>query len=83
METNVLMESVKFMILGMGVVYIFLIIMVYAIKLQAKLIGKYFPIQEKKPTEPHKPHVVHSNTAQKVAAMTAVIHHEHQNKKGN
>ncbi len=83
METNVLMESVKFMLLGMGVVYTFLIIMIYAIKLQAKFIGKYFPVQENKPTQPHKPHAVQSNTAQKVAAMTAVIHHEHQNNKGN
>jgi oxaloacetate decarboxylase gamma subunit len=81
METNVLMESVKFMILGMGVVFLFLTIMVYAIKLQAKLIGKYFPLPEKKAQEVNKPQNVFSHMAQKVAAITAVIHHEQQ--KGN
>ncbi|MFA7572041.1 MAG: OadG family protein [Sulfurimonadaceae bacterium] len=81
METNVLMESVKFMFLGMGVVFLFLTIMVYAIKLQAKLIGKYFPLPEKKAQEVNKPQNVSSHMAQKVAAITAVIHHEQQ--KGN
>ncbi len=78
METNVLMESVKFMVLGMGVVFLFLTIMVYAIKLQAKLIGKYFHLPEKKPQEVNKSQNVFSNMTQKVAAITAVIHHEQQ-----
>jgi len=64
--------------LGMGVVFLFLTIMVYAIKLQAKLIGKCFPIPDKKPQEVNKSQNVSSNMAQKVAAITAVIHHEQQ-----
>ncbi|WP_417324697.1 OadG family protein, partial [Halarcobacter sp.] len=43
METNLIAEAVKFMALGMGIVFIFLIVMIYALKLQAKIIGKYFP----------------------------------------
>jgi Na+-transporting methylmalonyl-CoA/oxaloacetate decarboxylase gamma subunit len=46
MEVNALVESVKFMFLGMGVVFAFLTIMVYAIKLQAFLIQKFFPVKE-------------------------------------
>ncbi|WP_323580071.1 OadG family protein, partial [Halarcobacter bivalviorum] len=42
METNLVAEAIKFMVLGMGIVFLFLIIMVYALKLQAKIIGKYF-----------------------------------------
>ena len=33
----------KFMILGMGVVYLFLGIMVVVVNVQAKIIAKYFP----------------------------------------
>ncbi len=43
MEINLIGEALKFMVLGMGVVYLFLYIMVVAVKLQTKLIGKYFP----------------------------------------
>ncbi len=42
-EVNYVMESLKFMALGMGVVFIFLIILVKVVELQAKLIAKYFP----------------------------------------
>ncbi|MFA7083345.1 MAG: OadG family transporter subunit [Arcobacteraceae bacterium] len=81
METNAIMESVKFMLLGMGVVYAFLIIMIYAIKLQAKIIGKYYPIENKsqniKPQTPNNS----ISTSQKVAAMVAAIHHHEQQKK--
>jgi len=34
------------MVLGMGIVYIFLLILVWAIDMQAKIIAKYFPEKE-------------------------------------
>jgi len=43
MEVNMIGEAFRFMILGMGIVYLFLIIMIQSIKLQAFIIGKYFP----------------------------------------
>lgn len=46
MEVNMIMEAFRFMVLGMGIVALFLIIMIQAIKLQAFLIGKYFPGQD-------------------------------------
>ncbi|XPV53890.1 MAG: OadG family protein [Halarcobacter ebronensis] len=42
MEKNLIAEALKFMVLGMGVVFIFLIVMIYALKLQAKIIGSIF-----------------------------------------
>ena len=45
-DVNMLGESVKFMILGMGVVFLFLIILVQVVKVQGKLIAKYFPDEE-------------------------------------
>lgn len=81
MEENLLIEAIKFMILGMGVVFAFLTIMVYAIKLQAVLINKFFPIVEKQAIQKAQPQVAESNTAKKIAAISAVIQH-HNNLKG-
>jgi len=43
MEVNVIGEALKFMVLGMGVVFVFLYVMILAVKVQAYIIGKYFP----------------------------------------
>ena len=47
MEINLVGEGLKFMVLGMIVVLVFLVILVLVMKLQAQIIDKYFP--EKKP----------------------------------
>lgn len=80
METNLIAEAAKFMVLGMGIVFLFLIVMVYVLKIQAKLIGKYFP--EKK-VEPNKPKTANkaSNDTAKMAAIVAAVQH-HKNLKG-
>ncbi|WP_419773617.1 OadG family protein [Halarcobacter sp.] len=83
METNLIAEAVKFMVLGMGIVFIFLIVMIYALKLQAKIIGKYFP--EKSTPVPTKPTrttgAEKSNETAKIAAVVAAVQH-HKNLKG-
>ena len=43
METNLVIESLKFMVLGMGIVYLLLALIVFLTTLQAKLVAKYFP----------------------------------------
>ena len=42
-EVNYVVEALKFMALGMGVVFMFLFILVKVVELQAKLIEKYLP----------------------------------------
>ncbi len=42
METNLVLESLKFMVLGMGVVFLFLYVLVLLMQLQAFIIGKFF-----------------------------------------
>jgi oxaloacetate decarboxylase gamma subunit len=82
METNLVMEAFKFMILGMGIVFAFLIIMVFALKAQAALIGKFFPEKDNiKTAKKVQPSVATSDTAKKIAAISAVIQH-HNNQKG-
>ncbi|WP_419769646.1 MAG: OadG family protein [Candidatus Marinarcus sp.] len=82
MEVNLVVEALKFMVLGMGVVFSFLVIMVYALKVQTVLINKFFPLAEKKPINKVQTQVVTaSDTAKKIAAISAVVQH-HNNLKG-
>ncbi len=66
MEINLVSESLKFMVLGMSVVGVFLVILVQVIKIQAKIIDKYFP--EKAPEVPAT-----SNNANEEAHHVAAI----------
>jgi oxaloacetate decarboxylase gamma subunit len=42
MEVNLVTEGVKFMILGMSVVFAFLTLLIFILKIQSKIIHKYF-----------------------------------------
>lgn len=43
MEIDLVGEGLKFMALGMTIVFLFLVILVQIMKLQAKIINKFFP----------------------------------------
>jgi len=74
-EVNLVFEGVKFMVLGMGTVFAFLIILIYAMNFQAKIITKYFPEPETAPT----PDIgTKKNNNSKVAAIAAAIMHHKQ-----
>ncbi|NWF67222.1 MAG: OadG family protein [Campylobacterales bacterium] len=94
MEINLVAEGVKFMFLGMGIVFAFLYVMVLVLNLQHKVIEKYFSdkgeiMQESKVQD----NIVKSETTQnsfantqfiseqqkKVAAITAAIIHHKKN----
>ena len=47
MEVHLVGESIKFMILGMGVVFVFLYALVLLMELQAYIINRYFPDEDK------------------------------------
>lgn len=80
MEVNVIVEALKFMMLGMGVVFSFLVIMIFVLKGQMAFLSKYFPEKEKKPVKKVQPSVASNNSA-KVAAIVAAVQH-HNNLKG-
>ena len=80
MEVNVIVEALKFMMLGMGVVFSFLVIMIFVLKGQTTFLSKYFPEKEKKPVKKMQPSVASNNSA-KVAAIVATVQH-HNNLKG-
>jgi len=85
-EVNVVAEALKFMVLGMGIVFMFLIIMVYAMQLQAKIIEKYFAKEEaqKTPTKQWQPTQAQEEEEKTlVAAITAaILHHNYLKVKG-
>ncbi len=68
-EVNLLAESLKFMFLGMFVVFAFLSIMVVVVNLQTKLINKFFP--EKVSAHPETSD--QSDESRRVAAIVAAV----------
>jgi oxaloacetate decarboxylase gamma subunit len=68
-EVNLIAESLKFMVLGMTVVFTFLFLLVLVVNMQAKLIAKFFP--EETPAIPTPSN--QSDEPQKVAAIIAAV----------
>ncbi len=69
MEINLVSEGLKFMVLGMGVVFVFLALLVQMMKWQKSIIEKYFP-----PKEPQTPvYIPQDNEQAKVAAIVAAV----------
>jgi len=78
-EVNYVVEALKFMVLGMGVVFLFLILLVQIVKVQASLIAKYFP--ENTPKTPAPPVGNSDNDEnQRVAAIIAAVTEFRKNK---
>ncbi len=75
-DTNLILESVKFMILGMTVVFSFLVILIIVVNVQAKIIAKFFP--EKAPVVPDA--TANKDEAHHVAAIIAAVTEFRNNK---
>ena len=75
MEVNYIFEGLKIMMLGMGTVFMFLIVMIIMMNIMSKVIHQYFP--EPNDVE-NNPSPVSANSAKKVAAITAAIMHHRQ-----
>jgi len=76
MDTNLVIEGFKFMALGMGTVFAFLIVMIVCMNIMSSVIHKFFP-------EPQASADTTSANAQQdnkkvVAAITAAIAHHRQ-----
>ena len=69
-DGNLILESIKFMVLGMSVVFLFLTILVVVVNLQAKLIAKFFPEEPSAPTTNKNND---KNDAHHVAAIVSAV----------
>ncbi|RLA77301.1 MAG: Na+-transporting oxaloacetate decarboxylase subunit gamma [Epsilonproteobacteria bacterium] len=79
MEVSLVGESLKFMVLGMTIVFLFLALLVQVMKLQAKLVGKYFPEKEVVTTT-SKSAALAADDSAKTAAIIAAITEFKKNK---
>lgn len=74
MEINLVTEGLKFMVLGMVTVFLFLILMVVVLKLQSTILTKLFPVTQAKPTNSAKTQVENStDDTTLIAVITAAI----------
>ncbi|WP_456392565.1 OadG family transporter subunit [Nitratifractor sp.] len=71
MEIDLVGESIKFMILGMTVVFVFLYVLVQLMKLQAYIIDTYFP--DPTPAPPPAPKSTVEDEKARVAAIIAAV----------
>ncbi|KIM09530.1 MAG: Na+-transporting oxaloacetate decarboxylase subunit gamma [Sulfurovum sp. FS06-10] len=72
-DVNNVVEALKFMVLGMGVVYLFLYILVVLVKVQASLIAKYFPENIPKIPTPPVGQTIDEDENRRVAAIIAAV----------
>jgi len=81
-EVNLVSEAFKFMALGMGIVFLFLTVLIFTLKLQAFLIAKFFPIEKKEEVSSWKPqnNAVTNDEKNTTAAITAAIIHYNNHK---
>ena len=68
-EVNLIVESLKFMFLGMTVVFTFLVLLVLVVNIQAKLIANFFPEETRTTPTPSN----QADESQKVAAIIAAV----------
>ena len=68
-DVNLILESVKFMLLGMAVVFTFLTLLIVVVNVQAKLIAKFFPEE----TPPAPVSTGQANEAHHVAAIISAV----------
>jgi len=75
MEMNLVEEGIKFMILGMGTVMVFLIMLIGLMVVQAKFIEKFFPEKSKVVSNntPSTPKVSKTDDNKKIAAIIGAI----------
>jgi len=76
METNLVMEGIKFMFLGMGTVFAFLVIMIMCMNAMSYIIHKFFP--EPQPSADIQQTGVSKDNKKIIAAITAAIAHHRQ-----
>ncbi|KYJ87742.1 OadG family protein [Sulfurovum riftiae] len=71
MEYTLVGEGLKFMVLGMLIVLVFLLLLVQVMKWQAKIINKYFP--EKEPVAPTTTTADSDEESRRTAAIIAAV----------
>jgi oxaloacetate decarboxylase gamma subunit len=77
METNLVLEGFKFMGLGMGTVFLFLIVMIFSMNIMSKVLHKFFPEPEVS-AAPSTTNAAPQDNKKVIAAITAAIKHHRE-----
>ncbi|MDY0365532.1 MAG: OadG family protein [Arcobacteraceae bacterium] len=80
-EINLVSEALKFMFLGIGVVFTFLVLLIYILKLQAWIITRYFHKEEVILAKEWQPDSKEDNNTLKIAAIVAAVQHHKNNQR--
>lgn len=75
--SNMIWEGINLMFIGMGTVFVFLILLVFCTQMMSRLIARYFP-DAVIPATPPVPVTATPDPAQSnemLAAVTAAVHH--------
>ncbi len=72
-DATLVEEGLKFLVLGMTTVYAFLYLMVIVLKIESKIVKKYFPSAKKISPPCKKSKTQTANEDEMVAAITAAI----------
>lgn len=75
METNLVLEGFKFMGLGMGTVFTFLVVLIVLMNVMSYIIHKFFPEPQ---TSPDVNNASQKDNKKIIAAITAAITHHRQ-----
>jgi len=67
-------EGLNLMVFGMGFVFVFLTLLVFATGFMSKLVNKLVPEPEPKPKKPAAPAAAAGNNDELIAVMTAAVH---------
>jgi len=79
METNLVIEGLKFMGLGMGTVFVFLAIMIFCMNIMSYIVHKFFPEPQVSITPSNGSNTTTTQDKKKiVAAITAAIKHHRE-----
>lgn len=78
MEVNLVAEGLKFMVLGMTIVFLFLILLIVAMNVLAKVVQRYFPEPQQPQSGAAKGVDDRAAKLKKVAAIAAAIHHHNR-----
>ena len=71
MEMNLVAEALKFMVIGMMTVFVFLVLMVLVLNLQRKIISRYFPT--KAPSTPSRKQTSNNVVSDDAAVVAAIM----------
>ncbi len=82
-DVNLVVEGLKFMVLGMTTVYLFLLLMIFVLTVISKIVHKYFPPKKLSPAYIKREKSVKPKSSEDEAVIAAIVASIQQFKKQN